>query len=506
MQFLSQLKEKTLESLAAVLPITVIVFVLSVTIAPLETGTLILFLFGAVLLVGGMGFFTLGVDMSMTPLGEGVGSVLSKKKRFIIPMIVFFVLGMLATVAEPDLQVLANQVSAIGNQVLIWTVAVGVGFFLVVATFRIRKGIPLRRMLIIFYLIIFALAFVAPNDFVPVSFDSGGVTTGPITVPFIMALGIGIASSRSDKNSSSDSFGLVSLCSVGPILSVLLLSIVYKPDSVDVSLSEIPSLSTSAQAARYFLKAFPTYIEEVAIAILPLVAVFVIFQIFTRRYSANELLRIILGFVYTYIGLVMFLCGVNVGFMPAGQTIGATIANSSHKWLLIPIGMLIGFYIVKAEPAVAVLQKQVEEVSNGAISHKAMGIALSVGVCVSVGLSMLRLLTGLNIFWLLIPGYAIALGLSFFVPNIFTGIAFDSGGVASGPMTATFLLPFAQGACQAIGGNMMTDAFGIVSMIAMTPLVTIQIMGLSSIVRHKLQIRKLHFHMEQVEDTVLFYD
>lgn len=506
MQFFSQLKEKTGESMAAVLPITVIVFVLSVTLAPLDPGTLILFLFGAVLLVAGMGFFTMGVDMAMTPLGEGVGSVLSKKKKFIIPAVAFFLLGMLATVAEPDLQVLANQVSAINTQVLIWTVAIGVGFFLVIATIRIRKGIPLRRLLLIFYFIVFAMAFIAPNNFVPVSFDSGGVTTGPITVPFIMALGLGIASSRSDKNSASDSFGLVSLCSIGPILSVLILSIVYKPQTVDVSLAEVPEVSTSAQVAHYFIRAFPSYFGEVAIAILPLVAVFVIFQLITKNYSGNELIKIAMGFIYTYIGLVMFLCGVNVGFMPAGQTIGAAIASGSQRWLLIPIGMLIGFFIVKAEPAVAVLQKQVEEVSNGAISARAMGVALSVGVCVSVGLAMVRMLTGMNIFFLLIPGYAIALGLSFFVPNIFTGIAFDSGGVASGPMTATFLLPFAQGACQAIGGNMMTDAFGIVAMIAMTPLVTIQIMGLSSIVRHNIQIRKLHFHMEKVEDTVLFYD
>lgn len=283
--------------------------------------------------------------------------------------------------------------------------------------------------MLVFYFIVFAMAFIAPNNFVPVSFDSGGVTTGPITVPFIMALGLGIASSRSDKNSASDSFGLVSLCSIGPILSVLILSIVYKPQTVDVSLAEVPEVSTSAQVAHYFIRAFPSYFEEVAIAILPLVAVFVIFQLITKNYSGNELIKITLGFIYTYLGLVMFLCGVNVGFMPAGQTIGAAIASGSQRWLLIPIGMLIGFFIVKAEPAVAVLQKQVEEVSNGAISARAMGVALSVGVCVSVGLAMVRMLTGMNIFFLLIPGYAIALGLSFFVPNIFTGIAFDSGGL-----------------------------------------------------------------------------
>ena len=243
-----------------------------------------------------------------------------------------------------------------------------------------------------------------------------------------------------------------------------------------------------------------------AVALIPIAGLFLVFQVVTRRFKGNELLRIGLGLVYTYLGLVLFLCGVNVGFMPAGQLIGATVASSPNRWLLVPIGMVIGYYIVKAEPAVAVLTKQVEEVSNGSITHKAMGHALSIGVCVSVGLAMLRVLTGLNIFWLLIPGYAISLGLTFFVPPIFTGIAFDSGGVASGPMTATFLLPFAQGACQALGGDVMTDAFGIVAMVAMTPLVTIQIMGLSSVVRHSLARRRFRHRMEQVEDVILYFD
>ena len=501
-----QLKEKTKESMASVLPITAIVFLLSITIAPLDPGTLVLFLFGAILLIGGMGLFTLGVDMSMTPMGEGVGLELSRCRRLVIPVLVYFVLGVLTTVAEPDLQVLAEQVPSIENLVLILTVAVGVGIFLVIAFLRVRMGIPLRRLLVFFYIIVFILAFFTPANFVPVSFDSGGVTTGPITVPFIMALGVGIASSRSDKNSASDSFGLVALCSIGPILSVLLLGILYRPEEAVYASSSLPDVSTTLDAALYFRDAFPAYFEEVATALLPIAGMFAAFQILSRRFRGNQLLRIGAGLIYTYLGLVLFLCGVNVGFMPAGQTIGATVAASEERWMLVPIGMLIGYYIVKAEPAVAVLTKQVEEVSNGSISHKAMGHALSIGVCVSVGLAMVRVLTGLNIFYLLIPGYVISLGLAFFVPSIFTGIAFDSGGVASGPMTATFLLPFAMGACSAVGGNIMTDAFGVVAMVAMTPLVTIQVMGLSSQVRHTLARRKMRYHMDRVEDTVLYFD
>ena len=492
--------------MASVLPITAIVFLLSVTIAPLEPGTLVLFLFGAVLLVIGMGFFTLGVDMSMLPMGEGVGAVLSGKKRLLIPVLLYFLLGVLSTMAEPDLTVLANQISAIPNMVLILTVAVGVGLFLVVATLRVRWGVPLRRLLLLFYGVVFLLAAFAPANFIPVSFDSGGVTTGPITVPFIMALGLGVASSRSDKNAASDSFGLVALCSIGPILSVLLLGIVYQPDKAEQQLAAIPEVADTAAAARYFVHGFPEYFKEVAAALLPIALVFALFQLFTRKFRRGQLLRIVSGFAYTYLGLVLFLCGVNVGFMPAGQYIGTAVASGSRPWLLVPIGMLIGFYIVKAEPAVAVLTKQVEEVSNGSISQRAMGNALSIGVCVSVGLAMVRVLTGLNIRWLLVPGYAVSLGLTFFVPSIFTGIAFDSGGVASGPMTATFLLPFAMGACSAVGGDLMTDAFGIVAMVAMTPLVTIQVMGLSSQVSHRLALRRQRVRLERVEDSVVYFD
>lgn len=506
MRWNKQFKEKNRESMASVLPITAIVLLLSVTIAPLDPGTLVLFLFGAIVLIVGMGLFTLGVDMSMIPMGEGLGIAMSRSKLLLLPLGAYFLLGMLSTVAEPDLQVLAQQVPAIPNLTLILTVAVGVGVFLAVAALRILLNIPLRRLLVVFYLAVFTLAALAPANFIPVSFDSGGVTTGPITVPFIMALGLGIASTRSDENSASDSFGLISLCSIGPVLAVLLLGIFYQPQSAAYEAAALPNVPDTAAAARYFRDAFPAYFREVALALAPIALLFACFQLISRRFRGNQLLRMGAGLAYTYLGLVLFLCGVNVGFMPAGSHLGATVAAGERAWLLVPIGMLIGYYIVKAEPAVAVLTKQVEEISNGSISQKAMGRALSIGVCLSVGLAMVRILTGLSILWLLIPGYALSLGLSFFVPPIFTGIAFDSGGVASGPMTATFLLPFAMGACTALGGSIMTDAFGIVAMVAMTPLVTIQTMGLASQVRHKLARRRLRYHMERVEDAVAYFD
>ena len=504
MRLNKQLQEKNKESLSSVLPITAIVFLLSISIAPLDPGTLVLFLFGAILLIGGMGFFTLGVDMSMTPMGEGVGVEVSRARHLIVPIVLYFLLGVLATVAEPDLQVLAEQVPSIDNPVLIWTVAIGVGIFLVIAAMRIRMAVPLRRLLLVFYFIVFALAALAPANFIPVSFDSGGVTTGPITVPFIMALGVGIASTRSDKNSASDSFGLVSLCSIGPILSVLLLGSIYRPEQAVPHTTSIPDVSTTLEAAQYFWVSLPAYFREVAVALIPIAGLFLVFQVVTRRFKGNELLRIGLGLVYTYLGLVLFLCGVNVGFMPAGQLIGATVASSPNRWLLVPIGMVIGYYIVKAEPAVLVLNKQVEEVSMGSISRRAMRRGLSIGVAVSVGIAMLRVLTGISIMWFLIPGYVFALALTFFVPQIFTGVAFDSGGVASGPMTATFMLPFAMGACEAVGGNILTDAFGIVAMVAMTPLITIQIIGLVYQFKTRRAPAAAEVHAVQDEEIIEF--
>ena len=503
-----QLLEKIRESLSSVLPITAIVLLLSITAVPLTPGTLVLFLFGAVLLIVGLGVFTLGVDMSMTPMGSGIGVYMSRSRYMAVPLAAAFVLGVIITVAEPDLTVLAQQVEAIPSTVLILTVAAGVGAFLVIALLRVMLKIPLSQLLVSFYLGAFVLALLfAPRDFIPISFDSGGVTTGPITVPFIMALGVGLASVRSDKNSTSDSFGLVALCSIGPILSVLILGICYSPESATYTPAALPEIATTRDAAAEFAAAVPHYAREVLLSMAPICAVFLLFQLMTRRFKRMQLLRIVSGLVYTYVGLVCFLTGVNVGFMSAGQLIGASIAQGERPFLLIPIGMLMGYFIVAAEPAVHVLIKQVEEVSMGSISQAAMRQALSIGVAVSVGIAMLRVLTGISILWFLIPGYAVSLGLTFFVPQLFTGVAFDAGGVASGPMTATFLLPFAMGACAEVpGSSLMTDAFGLVALVAMTPLVTIQLMGLAGRLRRKLATDALHAEMARVRDCVYYYD
>ena len=473
-----KLKEKILESLSSVLPITGIVLLISVLLVPVELGTIVMFLTGAVMLVIGMGFFQLGAEMSMTPLGQGIGIQISKTRKIPLVILIGFVMGAIITIAEPDLQVLAEQVPSIPNDVLIFTVAAGVGVFLALAILRILFQISLSAILSILYLVLIGMSFLVPGDFLAVAFDAGGVTTGPITVPFIMAMGVGLASVRGDKNAASDSFGLVALSSIGPVLAVLILGCFYNPTETSYTAAGLAAVFTTRDVVREFLSMLPLYAGEVLTSLAPVAAVCVIFQLCSRRYQRRQIKKIAVGFAYTYIGLVLFLCGVNVGFAPVGTLLGGEIASLKGKWLLIPIGMLIGYYIVKAEPAIQVLNRQVESVTNGAVSARAMDRCLSIGVSVSVGLSMLRVLTGLPIYWIIIPGYIAALVLSRFVPKMFVGIAFDSGGVASGPMTSTFLLPLSIGACEAVGGSIMTDAFGVVALVALTPLIAVQIMGL----------------------------
>jgi len=472
------LKEKIREALSSVLPISGIVLVLSLTLAPMPTGTLLLFLAGALLLIVGMGLFSLGVEMSMMPMGDGVGAQIAKTRRLPPVVLICFLIGALITIAEPDLQVLAKQVPAVPDMVLILTVAAGVGFFMAIALLRSRWNIPLSKVLLAGYLLVFLLAVFVPRDFLAVAFDAGGVTTGPITVPFIMAMGIGMASVRTDKHSETDSFGIVALCSIGPILATMLLGLLYRSSAGDYTPFSIPNVETTQDVGRQFAMGVPSMVKEVSLGLLPVILLFTLFQLAALRLQKHTLLKIGVGILYTFAGLVLFLTGVNVGFMPAGHYIGTQIAGLSFNWILIPIGMVMGYFIVAAEPAVIVLNRQVEEFTGGAIPQKAMKLALSIGVSISLGLAMTRTLTGISILWFLVPGYAIALGLTFFTPKAFTAIAFDSGGVASGPMATAFLIPFAMGACGAAGGNILTDAFGIVAMVAMTPLLMIQLLGL----------------------------
>ena len=471
------LAEKLKEAAASVLPVTAIVAVLCLALVRVDVGLMLSFLLGSGFLILGMGLFTLGAELSMSRIGNLIGAKMTKSRKLWFILAVSFLLGVAITMAEPDLQVLATNVPAIDKTVLIVTVSVGVGLFLMLCMVRILFSVSLRLLLIVFYALLFLGAFLSDAGFLSVAFDSGGVTTGPMTVPFIMALGVGVASIRSDENAKADSFGLVALCSIGPVMAVMLLGAIYPTDTqADVGMV-IGGFETTVELGGAYLRSLPTYMLEVAMALLPIFVFFLLFQVFSLRLRRLPLTKIVMGVGYTFLGLVLFLTGVNVGFSPLGYVLGKELVTSGLSALLIPLAMLMGWFIIDAEPAVHILNKQVEELTSGAISAKAMGLSLSVAVALANGLAMVRVLTGLPILYFLLPGYAVALGLSFFVPRTFTAIAFDSGGVASGPLTATFMLPLAMGACTALGGNVMTDAFGLVALVAMMPLITVQVMG-----------------------------
>lgn len=471
----TELAEKIRESAVSVLPILILVGLLCLFLTPMQPQLLLAFLIGALMLILGMGLFSLGAEQSMTPIGTKIGTALTKTKNLPLILGVSFLLGFAITVAEPDLQVLAETVPHISSTVLLVTVGIGVGLFMSLCMYRIITGANLRWLLLGCYALIFLLAAFTDSDFLCIAFDSGGVTTGPMTVPFILAMGMGVANIRSDNRAEADSFGLVALCSIGPILSVLLLGFFYDGGEAVAELSHT-SLPTTTAIGGAFLAALPVYFKEMAIAMLPIVGIFLIFQLALLRLTRRRLVKILIGLLYTYLGLVLFLTGVNIGFSTLGAELGAALGRTAPQWL-IPLAIVLGWFIISAEPAVSILEKQIETVSAGAIPGKAIKRSLSIAIAIAMGLAMLRVLTGISILWFVVPGYAAALALSFFVPDIYTAIAFDSGGVASGPMTATFMLQLVMGASIALGGNVLRDAFGVVALVAMMPLLSIQLVG-----------------------------
>jgi len=490
---------KVLESLISVLPITLIVILLNLT--PLVNFTfkeIAVFSISACLLILGIGLFNLGADLAMTPMGSHIGSGLTKSKKLTLLLVVCFALGLLITIAEPDLTVLAMQVKdVIPSGRLILFVGLGVGMFLLIAVLKIVFKRQLASILMFFYMLLFAIAALlitnGNEELLALAFDSGGVTTGPITVPFIMALGVGIATTIGGKRSNENSFGLIALCSVGPILAVLVLGIFVK-DSLTLP---IPDYAIADNVVLEFFETLFSVTKEVTIALGLVVAFFFGINFIFLKLPKNKIIQILFGVLFTYLGLIIFLTSVNVGFMPIGYKMGSELANNSSS-LLVVAGFILGLVVVLAEPAIHVLNKQVEEITDGNVTKRSMLIALSVGVGISICLSMIRIVFDFSILYYLIPGYFISLGLSFFVPRMYTAIAFDSGGVASGPLTSTFILPFAVGACISLfpdGSKVLTNAFGIISMVAMTPLITIQLLGFKSViskmVREKIAMRRI---------------
>lgn len=500
---MKELRAKIREALVSALPITALVYL--VALLPgisFDRRQMLAFTVGAFLLILGIGLFNLGADIAMTPMGIHVGAGLSRQKKIGRLLAVCFVLGVLITVAEPDLQVLANQVSSVmSGKLLIYTVGFGVGAFLIIAILRIIFKQRLSTVLMLFYLLLFALALILSihenMDLLPMAFDSGGVTTGPITVPFIMALGVGISGVLGNRRSQENSFGLVALCSIGPILAVLVLGIFAKND-----LTYTVNYGGAEQSiARAYLENAAHIAKEVGIALGLIVVFFLLCQVFFLKLQRRQLLRIGIGVMFTYIGLVMFLTGVNVGYLPIGYQLGLQM-SSMHPALITGFGLLMGILVVMAEPAIHVLNAQVEDVTGGYVSKKSMMLGLCAGVGVAIALSMLRILFDFSLAYYIIPGYFISLALSLFVPPVYTAIAFDSGGVASGPMTSGFILPFAIGVCVSLQGEqaVLRDGFGVVALVAMAPLITIQLLGFKAIVTNKVREKRAMKRILQVDD------
>ena len=482
------------ETAFSVLPVMIVVVLLGLTIAPLHLGTMTRFVLGGILVIFGLTLFLLGVDIGILPIGERSGAALTAKRSLKLLLAAAFLIGFIVTVAEPDVQVLADQVRAIAPGVSKWglilMIAVGVGFFVALGILRTVLSIPLNILLTVSYIGVFALAFCAPATFQGVAFDSGGATTGPMTVPFIMALGVGVAAVRSKtgKNgkiasSAEDSFGLTGIASIGPVLAVIVYGISIHATSDAAISGEAAGHGLIGHGIFVFLNLLPSIFMEVATALAPLAAMAALFQIFLLKMPPMQVVRMVRGFVFSFVGLVLFLCGAHGGFMPAGEALGEVLGAASLQgsfWtaLLVAVGVVFGAIVVCAEPAVWVLTDQVESISGGTIKRKVMLVALSAGVALSIGISMCRVLFGFSLWYILIPGYVLALVLSFIAPKLFTAIAFDSGGVASGPMTSTFILSFTLGASSASGGNPSVDAFGVIALVAMTPLIAIQVLGI----------------------------
>ena len=506
----SSLKDKLKEALVSVMPVSLIVLALSLTPwVDISSKELAVFLGSAILLIAGIGLFNLGADMSMTPMGQYIGEGLTKSKKPGILLSICFMMGLLITIAEPDLSVLAGQVSAVMNgTLLIATVGLGVGLFLLIGVVKIVFHGDLTCMLMFFYMILFCLvALLIQNgngSFLPMAFDSGGVTTGPITVPFIMALGVGIALTIGGRNASENSFGLIALCSVGPILAVLLLSIA---SSGEMEFA-VPDYSMDTILSGGAGSLFNHTMLEVLKSLFLIVVFFFVLQFIVLKLPMSKIVQILFGILYTFFGLVLFLVAVSMAFMPIGFKIGVQL-SAHNPALIIGFAFIIGMVVVLAEPAVHVLNNQVEEITGGEVSKAQMMIALSVGVGLSIGLSVLRVYFGFSLLYYLIPGYLISLGLSFFVPKLYTAIAFDSGGVASGPLTSSFILPLVIGACMTMQGEsaVMDFAFGVVSMVAMTPLITIQSLGFKSVLSVKMRdseaIRRI---LASADDQIIYFE
>lgn len=484
--YLKDFADKLKESALSIVPFFLIIIILYLIFLPFNIWAFGGILIATLFMIFGMSVFNIGVDMSTMKMGGYVGSHLSKSRRITFMTILSFILGFIVTIAEPDLMVLAEQVPGISSKwIILITVSAGTGIFLLLSTIRTLFRWSIKKMLIISYAVALILCIFSPLNFLPLAFDAIGVTTGAVSVPFIMAFGLGICAVRSGKNNQEDGFGLVALASIGPVIAILLLSLFIKGDAV-ADTTAVEMISTGTQLGTSILSGILSYLKEVFIVIIPIFLFFLIYNFIFLKLPKSTLLRIFIGLLYTYLGLVIFLTGVSVGYLPTANVLGRSIASGTTKWLLIPLGLIMGFTMVFAEPAVHVLNKQVEDITEGVISKKSMMIGLSIGVALAMLIIVIRALFAIDFMWICAPIVILMIILSIFTPELFEGIAFDSGGVAAGSLTASFVLPFIIGVCTEFGLDSMLFAFGSIALVAILPTVVIQIMG----IKYKLIVEK----------------
>ena len=489
----NKLTESLIDALKSVMPIVIIIIGISFII-DIPNKTIMSFSLSAILLIIGIAIFTTGANMSMIRIGEKIGNLLVKKRRKWLILVASVIVGIVITISEPDLIVLANELTSIPNMLLIILVACGVGIYLLIGVYRILSKLSFRTIITVSLLLIMVLLYFVPTEFISIAFDSGGVTTGAMGVPLIVAFGYGISKLRSEKDAKNYSFGLCGICSLGPIIVVLILGFFFHVDNYFDKSGFINNYGILENIVFCFIKS----LKEISLALLPILIVFYFSQLFDKRMTKYEHFRMVFGVILSLLGLTLFLTGVSSGFLEIGYRIGNTFASSSYKYLLIPVGMILGFIIIKLEPAVKILIKRISDLTAGSISEELISLCLSIGVCVAIGLSVIRIYFGVPIIYIIVPGYFIAATLTYFTPNLFAAIAFDSGGAASGAMTTSFLLPLCIGACVSLNSNIMTDAFGVGALVSLTPIITIQILGI--IYNHKLKAKPtVHFDETIVE-------
>lgn len=501
-KYLKDFGEKFKESALSIVPFFLIIILLYFVFLPFNFWGFFAIIVATLLMMVGMALFNVGVDMSTMKMGGYVGSHLSKSRKLTFMCILSFLLGFIVTIAEPDLMVLAEQVPGISSKwIILITVSLGTGIFLLLSTLRTIFRWSISTMLMISYALALVLCVFSPVSFLSLAYDTMGVTTGAVSVPFIMSFGLGICAVRGGKSNQEDGFGLIALASIGPVIAILIVSMfIGGGASSDSSVAQM--VATGSDLIASLSSGLLSYIKEVFIVIIPVFAFFLIYNFRYLKLPKNNLIRIFIGLMYTYIGLVIFLTGVSVGYLSTAQILGGTIANGNTKWLLIPISLIIGFCMVFAEPAVHVLNKQVEDITGGIISKKSMLIGLSIGVAIAMFVVVARALFVIDFMWVCAPLSIIMIVLSIFTPDLFEGIAFDSGGVAAGSLSASFVLPFVVGVCNSLGLDSMLFAFGSIAIVAMIPTIVIQIMGIKYKVitdKKKKANKKVHSNITIIE-------